>query len=283
LFVSDGKYFIRTVDKKGAPLLFSVAGSVLRHVIQHLHAHLLFPNPRLIRSSVAPQKALGSERIAKLALKAMEQCNIDTSVFKAHSIRGAAATALLKKGVPRELIKNRGGWKSTGTLDEYYSRLHHSQDWEALIGAPSVSPAVSCTPGEDAAEQASGSSAGAPTSKVPKGLPTKDGSAMGTEFWGGPALLPDLAARGVLRDVNSHDQCPACSFSMHLEAAYTCTSCGKTYHVRCLATAPDPIPPPPAFQFLSLCFLCHFRATDPQRHPRPPSGPEGVIDAMGIL
>jgi hypothetical protein len=50
LFVSDGKYFIRTVDKKGAPLLFSVAGSVLRHVIQHLHAHLLFPNPRLIRS-----------------------------------------------------------------------------------------------------------------------------------------------------------------------------------------------------------------------------------------
>ena len=286
-FDDDQGFFLRTVDKKGNPQLMGISGSVLSNTIAYMHQHMEFPHPRFLRSSVDPQLPLGSERIAKLALLAMEQCNIDTTVFKAHSIRGAAATALLKHGVPRELIKNRGGWKTTGTLDEYYSRLHHSQNWDQLIKdcANSVLSSSSSS-GEHAADQASGSSAGAPTSKVPVGLSTKEESASGTEDWGGPALLPDLTARGLLRGINSHNQCPACSFDMHREAAYTCVICGRTYHVRCLATVPDPAHPPAGFRYLQKCFICHLRSTLPPRPPHPPPfrmGPEAVIDAMGVL
>ena len=38
---------------------------------------------------------LGAEAVAKVVLKLMADCGIDTHLFKAHSVRGASATALL--------------------------------------------------------------------------------------------------------------------------------------------------------------------------------------------
>ena len=63
----------------------------------------------------------------------METCDIDTKIFKSHSIRGAAATYLLSLGVPKSLIQAHGFWSSSQTLDDYYARLHMLLDWDDLL------------------------------------------------------------------------------------------------------------------------------------------------------
>ena len=55
-----------------------------------------------------------------------------TQVFKAHSLRGATATHLLKMGVQADVVRARGGWSATKTLDTYYPRLHQCRDWQAI-------------------------------------------------------------------------------------------------------------------------------------------------------
>ena len=63
----------------------------------------------------------------------MDQVGIQTKHFKAHSLRGAAATHLLKNKIPQDLIQARGHWSSSVTLDKYYNRLHQTKNWEALL------------------------------------------------------------------------------------------------------------------------------------------------------
>ena len=126
LFVQEGKFYLRTTSKTGKPLVFSVEGETLESCKRYLEQHRHYPNERFLRHEKLPWASLGSERIAKLALNIMQQAGIDTRAFKAHALRGAAATHLLKKGVPREWVQARGGWDSARTLDMYYSRIHQT-------------------------------------------------------------------------------------------------------------------------------------------------------------
>ena len=89
--------------------------------------------PLVIRHTGEPALCLGSERIAKRLMHIMEEVGIDTSIFKAHSLRGATATHLLKKGVSQDLVQGRGHWASRITLDQYYSRLHQHKNWQAFL------------------------------------------------------------------------------------------------------------------------------------------------------
>ena len=74
--------------------------------LAHVSSH---PAPFLIRYSKDFRQCLGSEAVAKAALKVMESCRIDTTIFKAHSVRGAATTAFLASGVDQTLTRQRGG------------------------------------------------------------------------------------------------------------------------------------------------------------------------------
>jgi len=74
-----------------------------------------------VKNARAP---LGPEYIAKVALKAMAEAGIGTAEWKAHSLRGAAATHFMAKGVTGAGVLARGGWASAATMATHYVRRH---------------------------------------------------------------------------------------------------------------------------------------------------------------
>ena len=109
---------------------------------------------------------MGAQRIAKRTLEVMGRAGIDTKIFKAHSLRGATATAMIEKRVPKDHVQARGGWRSSATLDEYYARLHQGVPWEVVLlgengkgGMSNSAPPVSTTPqtGDDEGNRRGGS------------------------------------------------------------------------------------------------------------------------------
>ena len=61
----------------------------------------------------------------------------------AHSTRGACATALLAKGVPKGVVKQLGDWKSEGAFEMFYNRLRCSQPWQQCLVPHPVDEATS--------------------------------------------------------------------------------------------------------------------------------------------
>ena len=51
------------------------------------------------------------------------------SDFTAHSTRGAAATTLLAKGVPPQVVQQLGGWASEQSFHLFYNRLQATRNW----------------------------------------------------------------------------------------------------------------------------------------------------------
>ena len=89
--------------------MLTLSGRPLALVLVYLAHVSSHPAPFLIRYQKDFRRCLGSEAVAKAALKVMESCGgIDTTVFKAHSVRGAAATAFLASGIDQALTRQRG-------------------------------------------------------------------------------------------------------------------------------------------------------------------------------
>jgi len=51
----------------------------------------------------------------------MKEAGIDSAEWKAHSLRGAAATYFMAKGVPGAFDQARGGWASAATMATHYA------------------------------------------------------------------------------------------------------------------------------------------------------------------
>ena len=255
LFFFESEFFIRTVDKNGAPRTFSVGGVTAHLVAEYLYRVANFPATTMFRHTKALDHTLSSERIAKRQLAVLESLGVDTNIFKSHSLRGATATHMLRRGCPQGLVQSRGGWSSPVTLDKYYARLHQHVDWETMLAS-----------GEAAGAQGNSSrSAFAP--KTPEAEPTEEGESPGGEE-AKAQRLEYLTARGLLRPLHGGDQCPSCGRDMATESCFCCRTCSRLFHVRCLSPLKDGV-------FRPHCFGCWFqKASD---------GPEGVIDAMGIL
>ena len=172
----------------------------------------------------------------------MQKAGVDTSIFKAHSLRGATATHLMAAGTPQHLVQARGHWSSTATLDIYYNRLHQQTDWEAhLLGGHALArQAAAC--------------AVLPLS-VPLANPTEEGESRGSK---GESTAQEAAliAHGVLRPLYDSTECPACGHMMQLEAAYKCSKCQKIYHVRCMGHSASV--GSRHIQYGIMCFLCNF-------------------------
>ena len=100
------------------------------------------PAPFLLHYHNDLHRCLGAEAVAKVVLTLMTDCGIDTRLFKAHSVRGASATALLAAGVDQTLPRQRGGWTDSRAFDVHYARLHQHVAWDACL-QDGLSP---CTP-----------------------------------------------------------------------------------------------------------------------------------------
>ena len=109
LWLHQGMLSCRFFDKTGRHRMLTLTGRPLQLVLVYLAHVSSHPAPFLIRYQKHFRQCLGSEAVAKAALKVMESCGIDTTIFKAHSVRGAAATAFLASGVDQTLTRQRGG------------------------------------------------------------------------------------------------------------------------------------------------------------------------------
>ena len=75
---------------------------------------------------IKPHKPVTSQHIAHWIKDLLGQAGVDTSVFKAHSVRGAAATVALNKGVTLAGILQAADWSSDTTFRRFYYRLTSS-------------------------------------------------------------------------------------------------------------------------------------------------------------
>ena len=88
---------------------------------------------QLLLSYCKPHRAVSKATISRWIREVMNMSGIDTNVFGAHSIRGAASSAAASSGVPVEIILNTAGWTNANTFATFYQRNVVTQD-----GSPSV-------------------------------------------------------------------------------------------------------------------------------------------------
>ena len=167
LFTQDHRYFIKTTDKNGRALTFSVSGSTLDMTARYILQHKNYPALYLLRYTKEPHRCLGADRLAKRVLDVMQQCGLNTEAFKAHSMRGATASHLMEMGVPQNWVQSRGQWRTSTTLEQYYNRLHQTRDWEALMQGEHDGTRQSCD-------------VSAPPTSSPEAEPTKEAEARET-------------------------------------------------------------------------------------------------------
>ena len=224
LFTFEGKFFVRLVDKNSKHRTQPVCGPTLTILVYYLFMTRIQPVPFLLRHTNNPSLCLGSDRIARLCLQQMTECGVDTEVFKAHSLRGAAATYLPQLGVPQSLVQAHGFWSSTQTLDEYYPRLHMVLNWDDMLqGAPAPDtrqpPTDQGTPptstGNLVPAVVPSPSSGSLEATTEAGKGTDKGTAQ---------QLEQLSALGIVRGLHSPSNCPRCNTPVKREAAHICTT-----------------------------------------------------------
>jgi len=86
--------------------------------LEQVCSHPCFFAFRQTKNARAP---LGPEYIAKVSLKAMAEAGIDTAEWKAHSLRGAAATHFMEMVVPGAVLQAKGGWASAAGMATNYA------------------------------------------------------------------------------------------------------------------------------------------------------------------
>ena len=239
LFVYENKHYIKARDKNGVIQTFSFQGQTLNTLLEYMKRHLDNPGMYLFRYIKKPWENLGSERLAKRLMNIMQEENIDTQVYKAHSLRGATATHLLQQGTPQTLVQARGKWASSKTMDDYYSRLHQTENWEKLLG------------GHGEERQASACAVLPLPVSQPK--PTEEGERGETQEES-TAQVDALAAQGVLRPFYCTLNCPSCDQKMGNEAVYRCKICKSIFHVRCMGASDCTAKP--GIKYPVVCFLC---------------------------
>ena len=81
-------------------------------------------------SFIKPHKAVTSSTIARWLRLTLEQSGIDSSIFGAHSIRGASASAAAKGGITTEDILKAANWSS----ESFFQRFYHKEVDKAAYG-----------------------------------------------------------------------------------------------------------------------------------------------------
>ena len=90
----------------------------------------------LFLSYVKPHKPVTSQRLAHWLKELLGKAGIDTSVFKAHSVRGASSTAASMKGVLIEDILRTADWSTDSTFRRFYYRPTLANNYAQTVLQP---------------------------------------------------------------------------------------------------------------------------------------------------
>ena len=81
------------------------------------------PPDRLFISHTKPYQSVQPCTLAKWLLAAMDRAGIDTSSYRAHSVRSAGASAMLRQGMSLQQVLQRANWSPTSrTFAVFYDR-----------------------------------------------------------------------------------------------------------------------------------------------------------------
>ena len=91
------------------------------------------------------QTPASKDTLRRWVVQTLAEAGVDTSVFKAHSARGASSSGAKAKGLPMEDILDAGRWANVTTFSTFYDRdiirLPGEAFQEAVLGAPSTGEA----------------------------------------------------------------------------------------------------------------------------------------------
>ena len=101
---------------------------------------------KLFLSFIKPHKAVTSSTIARWLRTVLEQAGINTEIFRAHSIRGASASAAARGGVTLEDILKAANWSSESVFQKFYHKeLDQAAYGRAVISQNSLGEATNNT------------------------------------------------------------------------------------------------------------------------------------------
>jgi len=86
------------------------------------------PMTKLFLSWIGKHNSVTSCTIARWLKIVMIEAGIDTSISKAHSVRGAAYSKAAGTGVTTKQILEAADWSSVGTFQQFYHRRLESED-----------------------------------------------------------------------------------------------------------------------------------------------------------
>ncbi len=76
----------------------------------------------LFLSFKAPHGPISKPRLAGWVKEVLQGSSIDTNIFQAHSLRGAASSKALLKGLSVKEVLDQGNWSRESTWQKYYHR-----------------------------------------------------------------------------------------------------------------------------------------------------------------
>ena len=74
----------------------------------------------LLISTIKPDRAIGSQTLARWIKTVLQLAGVDIDTFKPHSTRHAASTAAYQASVPLDEILQRAGWSNANTFKRFY-------------------------------------------------------------------------------------------------------------------------------------------------------------------
>ncbi len=141
---AQDSFLIRLSSKGNKSRTLAVTGWTLFALLNYLSHVMLTPCEAFFRTLECHSRPLTSERLAKLVLLLMNRLGLDTDLFKAHSLRGAAASFALGMGASPQFVRQRGAWRSDVVFDEHYGRGHQLLNWDKLFLGPEGDPMEIC-------------------------------------------------------------------------------------------------------------------------------------------
>ena len=265
VFSHENDILIALTTKTGKFSYFVVKGEARTAALRYAGTRAGVPGDTFFRQLTHEQRPLGADACANVVKKVMLNAGIDTKTFQAHSVRGAAATNAVAKGMPLSLVRNRGGWSSDQCLAGFYDTAHQSGDWEGPLGQPAITSSAPVLPqrrqraeGEADGEQAE---RGAEVGSAPRSFEverSEDGDGVREE----PTQPPAALRCALVIPLNGAGLCTACGRGMKSEPLFSCDRCEKVFHVACLCQQPleaaTPGRPRPPKTFYPWCHDCEF-------------------------
>lgn len=88
---------------------------------------------QLFLALIKPYKPVSSSTIARWIKTFLADAGIDTTIFKAHSVRSASASAAAEAGVTTNDILKAADWSSQSVFEKFYYKPQHDNQFASAI------------------------------------------------------------------------------------------------------------------------------------------------------